>query len=424
MNNLTLEQAWEAIANNIKTRPVENRPLLRALGQTAVGPVNAPGAVPLWEASALDGFALQAGDVAGAGPEHPVYLKVKGRITAGQVGRLRVTPGTAVRIMTGAPVPPGADCVVGFEDSTENRENSREDGRVGIIRGLNKGDNIRRAGDQISAGARLLAGGQVIGPAEIVLLASTGMKEVAVIRRPEVAIIATGEELVTPGHKLSAAKIYCGNASALAAQVVLCGGIARVLSIARDNMPDLKRHILKGLQYDLIVTIGGSSMGDRDLVKEQMADMGRLIFNQLDINPGKSSALALLRSDREGREVPQFALSGNPSAAMLSFEMLVRPAILKMQGCDWNMKSPVVKAGEAFINNGPRTRLVWVNLIQKENDIYAVKVDLPGSGLLPTIAQARGIAILPAGSRVSTGEIISLYPLKWYSQTNMLKQYC
>jgi molybdopterin molybdotransferase len=416
MNQVSFTAARDLILKNIPVLEAERKGSLMALGQTAAEAVAAKINVPDWDASALDGFALKSADIQNADSSHPALLKVIGRITAGQTTSLRVISGMAVRIMTGAPIPPGADCVVGFEDSDAATPIHDRRRPIAILKAVSSGDNIRRAGEQISRGSIVLNQGHTIGPAEIGLLASLGLSEIKVIRRPVIAIIATGNELAKPGRPLAESQIYCGDSSALAAQVTRYGGLPKILSIARDNPAAVRQHLRRGLQSDLIVTTGGSSMGDRDLVKEIMAEMGRFIFTQVEMTPGKSTAFAMLRKEgaRGLEPVPHFALSGNPAAAMLSFEALVRPAILKMQGLNANLDFVTAQALQQFSNPGGKTRLVWASLQSKNGAFTAGPAGAGSRGVLLAIAAANGIAVIPPDTKqILAGETIKVIPLHW-----------
>jgi molybdopterin molybdotransferase len=248
-------------------------------------------------------------------------------------------------------------------------------------------------------------------------LAALGLTEIKVIKRPSAAIIANGEELLRPGQQLVEAKIFCGNSSALAAQVSRCGGLPHIISIARDSLTALRRQIQRGLQFDIIITIGGSALGDRDLVKEVMAEMGKVVFTQLEMTPGKSTAFGLLRKEGENGQVqiPHFALSGSPTAAMLSFEALVRPAILKMQSLNPYPELVTGQAAQSFSNPGGKMRLAWVSL-QAQKGLLIVR-PAEGRGVLQSIAAANGIAVIPPGiQKVQAGDCIQMMLLDWFNQ--------
>jgi molybdopterin molybdotransferase len=413
MKKLSIEEAQALILKNTPTLNSERKLLLQGQGQIASEIVMAKMNVPGYDISALDGFALKSRDIQNATQRNPTFLKMIGRTTAGQTADQNVIVGTAVRIMTGAPLPAGADSVVGFEDSVEP---SGRHGLIGITKAIAEGANIRLAGDQIRYGAQVINKGQFLGPGEIGLLASLGLTEIQVVRRPRVAIIATGDELVQPGMPIAGAKIYCGNSSALAAQVVSYGGLPKIMNIARDSKAAIKRQIRRGFQHDIILTTGGSAMGDHDFIKEVMTELGNVIFSQIEVNPGKSSALAILNKESEGGQdaVLHFALSGNITAAMLGFEMLVRPALLKMRGLESKLPQVTAKAETPFYNQGGKTRLIWTYLRQQDCFWVARPAGDEGRGVLQSIAAANGIVVIaPQIRQIAPGESVQVIPLDW-----------
>ncbi|MBM3926279.1 MAG: molybdopterin molybdotransferase MoeA [SAR202 cluster bacterium] len=352
---LSVEEAYERIISAFKPLEAEERPILDALGQVLTEDVYSPIDIPPAANSAMDGYAVRANDASGASVERPVTLRVIGLVAAGQVPSKAVEKGTAIRIMTGAPVPPGADAVVPFEETDEVERRSKGAGLDEIaIRGDgSKGRNVRPAGEDVRRGARILERGMALRPSEIGVLASLGMGKVKVIRKPCVAIIATGDELQTPGVPLGPGKIYDANSYSLASSVAKYGGVAKVLGIARDNLSDMNRKLEEGLESDLLLTSAGVSKGDYDIVKDVLAERGRINFWSVRMRPAKPLAWGSLRGPG-GREVPHLGLPGNPVSAMVAFEMFARPAILKMQGKK-RLAKPMIRAilqGQSTITMG------------------------------------------------------------------------
>jgi molybdopterin molybdotransferase len=412
---LTFDEAREAILREIAVLPPEEQPLLKALGQTMVEDIRAQINVPGWDSSARDGFAVRAEDVRGATPQNPVILRVIETVMAGSDARRPVVSGTAIRIMTGAPLPPGADCVVQFEDTDEALRDRNETGagrtEIGIQKEEKTGANILPAGGQIPKGSSVIARGRIVGPGEINLLASLGQTRVKVVRRPVAAIIATGQELVSPGRTLVKPQIYVGNSSAIAAQVVKCGGIPRILGIARDNKASIIAKIRRASSADLIITTGGVSRGDRDLVKDILATLGTVVFRQVGMTPGEYSTFALIEP-----HIPHFALSGNPPASLIAFEVLVRPALLKMLGRK-DLDPPLIEATleEPLRNERALRRFIWATLEVREGLCYARPTGSRTQGALNSIAMAEGLAILPeTQTRAERGDKIQVRPLNWH----------
>jgi molybdopterin molybdotransferase len=422
LNKLSVEEAVKTILGHINVLEAEEVPLLDSLGRAAADEIRVEINVPPWDTSAVDGYALKAADTHSANPQNPLILRVVETVRAGTLAKHGITSGTATRIMTGAPLPEGADSVVKFEDTDweyRSRANSENASReIGIERETERGENVRRAGENVPRGSQIIYKGQPVGPAEINLVASQGHTRINVIRRPVVAIVATGEELTMPENTLTRPRIFNGNSYSIAAQVVRCRGIPEILGIARDNKTSLRAKIRRGLSADMILTSGGVSKGDYDLVKNIMAELGEIVFWQVKMTPGGPFAFALLHQtgpDGVVREVPHLALTGNPTAGMVNFELLARPAILKMAGrTTWSPKT-VEAIMEDRVNNKPgNIRYVWVKLDKRSDGYYARATDALIKGSLPSVAIADGLAVIPEETaQVNPGEKLTVLLLDW-----------
>jgi len=297
---ISIEEALERILDTVSVLETEERPLLQCLGQALAVDMVSPLDVPPADNSAMDGFAVRSADTAGASSESPRVLQVIGEVAAGHVSRIGVNAGQALRIMTGAPTPGGVDAVVPFEDTdeeerrlTQAKTRLRE---IAVRRSVRSGDNIRRAGEDVSRGSLVLTAGTPLRPAEVGVLASLGQSRVRVIRRPRVAILATGDEVVDISRPLPPGKIYNSNTYSIAALVARYGGIPYILGVAPDRKAPLVRAIRRGLTSDLLVTSGGVSKGDYDMVKEVLATQGQIGFWTVRMKPGKPLAFGTLRS--------------------------------------------------------------------------------------------------------------------------------
>ena len=281
----------------------------------------------------MDGYALRSGDIAGATADSPRRLPVVGIVAAGQMPERAVESGTAMRIMTGAPVPDGADTVVPFEetDEVQRKREGRPLDEVAIFTEMPAGANVRPAGEDIRKGELVLKAGTVVRAAEVGVLASLGLDRVRVIRRPVVSVLATGDELETAGSALSGGRIYDSNSFSVAASVVACGGVPRLLGIARDNLDDLHAKLAATEGSDLVITSAGVSKGDYDIVKDVLEQRGAMNFWSVRMRPAKPLAFGHLRGNG-GKNVPLLGLPGNPVSAMVAFEMFARPAIQAMLG--------------------------------------------------------------------------------------------
>ena len=395
---LSVEEAMDSVLEYFHALEPELVPILDALGRALAEDVYSEIDIPPHANSAMDGYAVLAADTKGAGPKSPKRLKVIADLAAGYVTETTVTPGKAIRIMTGAPVPPGADAVVRFEDTEKGEE------WVDILAEVPGGKNIRLAGEDVRKGSMVLRRGGHIRPQEVGMLAALGRREVLVTRRPRVAILATGDEVVDIDAPLAPGKIRNSNSYSNAAQVVRCGGTPVLLGIARDQVEDLTQKIRAGLEeaVDLFLTSGGVSVGDFDVVKEVLAAEGDMSFWRVRMKPGKPFAFGQISG------VPLLGLPGNPVSAMVSFELFARAAIFKMLGLrDW--MRPTV---QATLMNGVKRkderRHYWRVRVRSEGGEYrAYLTGEQGSGILSSMVQANGLAIIPeewshapAGSRV------------------------
>jgi molybdopterin molybdotransferase len=339
---------------------------------------------------------------------------------AGSISRHEVKPGTTVRIMTGAPVPKGADAIVRFEDTDEAGPKGTS-AETGILREVPAGFDIRRSGESITKGSLVLEKGTVINPADVGVLASLGLSKVAVIRRPEVAILVTGEELVNAHQPLPPGKIYDSNSYSVAAMVKHYGGVPRRLGVALDNADSLYARLQQGLDADVLITTGGVSMGDYDVVKDVLAKEGEIIFWKVRMKPGKPVAFGRIgRPTNKGklRKTLHLGLPGNPVSVMITFELFARPVILKMMGKK-NPSKPTIEAviEEPIINEDGR-RIFARAIIKKHNGQYFARLTGPqGSGILTSMISANGLVIVPEDKpRVDKGEVVQVMMLDWIGE--------
>ena len=296
-------------------------PLLQALGRTLAEDIRAREDVPPFAKATMDGYAVRAADTLAPEGAAAVELEVVEDLPAGRVGRKAVGPGQAVRIMTGAPLPKGADAVVMVERTEKG------DGRVKILRAVRPGENTGRPGEDVKKGETVLGRGDLIGPAELGMLAALDRPSVRVARRPRLAVVATGDEIVEPGDKKGPGQIRNSNGYALLALALAAGAEARYLGIARDRRSSLESKIRRAGAFDILVLSGGVSVGDHDLVKSQLESLGvRPVFWKVRIKPGKPVFFGV-----RGKQIV-FGLPGNPTSAMVTFLLFVRPAIDKMLG--------------------------------------------------------------------------------------------
>lgn len=395
---VSFEEARNLILNNVAPLGTERVPLLRAAGRILAEEFRAPWDLPVWDNSAMDGYAVRAEDCSA-----PVTLAVTDYLPAGGSAEgVVVQPGTAVKIMTGAPIPQGCTAVVPFEETEEHGDSVHIPGRVEVR------DHIRFRGEDIRTGDAVIPPGTLLRPPEINLLASFGQVDVTVFRQPRVAILSTGDELVELGEPLAPGRIVNSNAHSLAAAVLEVGGEPVLLGIARDNRESHLEKLRAGLTADVLITSAGVSAGDRDLVREVLTELGaRQVFWKVDIKPGRPTAFSLYG------QVPVFSLPGNPVSTMITFEEFVRPALLQMQGHATVIK-PTVKARllEPAKKKAGRVQFLRVQVRSSAEGLLATSSGDQNTGILRTMVRANGIAILPAErDRLAAGEEVDVHLL-------------
>ncbi|MBM3142722.1 MAG: molybdopterin molybdotransferase MoeA [Chloroflexi bacterium] len=411
-----VEEALGKILDSIEVLEREEKPLLDCLGQVLAEDVYAPFDVPPQDNSAMDGYAVQAKSIVGASYEHPKILRVVGEIAAGCITELKVEPGTAVRIMTGAFVPKGADVVVPFEDTDEvdRKQRSVSEAEIGIRVGLPEASNIRRGGEDIAKGELAVKQGTLLCPAEIGVLASLGKAIVSVIRRPVVGILATGNEVLEINQPLLPGKIYNSNSYSLAAQVLRYGGIPKLLGIAPDDVEQLSIAVRHGLDCDMLVTSGGVSLGDYDVVKQVLAAEGNVSFWTVRMKPGKPLAFGMFKRD-DGKKIPHLGLPGNPVSSMITFEVFARPAILRMMGRS-NLAGPNITAmmEDPVKNNDGRRIFARVVVSRRDGKYFARLTGPQGSGILTSMTKANGLAVIPESTKeVKPGGMVEVMMFDW-----------
>ena len=413
---LDVEEALKRIMTFFVPLPAVDVPLLDALGQVLAVPLVAPINIPPLDNSAMDGYALRAADISQAGGKSPVDLRVIGHIPAGTVSDQTVEPGTALRIMTGAPIPGGADTVVAFEDTdeVERRDAGGSMEEVGVRLAAETGENIRPAGEDVQQGSVVLESGTVLRASELGVAASLGMDTVPVIRRPVVAVLATGDELLEPGEAHQPGKIYNSNNYSVAASVSAFGGVPRVIGVARDTEASVEEALALALDADMVITTAGVSKGDYDFVKDVLAKRGEIALWSVRMRPAKPLAFGALDAP-DGRRVPHLGLPGNPVSALVAFEQFARPAIRKMMGKELTPRPTVQAILDDPLNNYDGRRVYARVVVYLENGGYRARLTgNQSSGVLTSMARANGLAICPDDrSRLEAGETATVQMLDW-----------
>ena len=413
---LSVEEALERILSFFEVLEAEDKPILEAQGQVLAEDIVGPADIPPWDNSAMDGYAVQASSVHGASELAPKVLRVIGAVAAGDLPKQAVTSTTAVRIMTGAPIPSGADAVVPFEDTDEEERSASGSAlsEIGVRRAASPSANIRPAGRDVQKGQRVMEKGTVLRPAEIGVLASLGYSKVKVVRRPVTAILATGDELLAPGEEYSPGKIYDSNSYGVDAAASSAGAIPRMLGIAGDDLESIGSRLREGLESDMLITSAGVSKGDYDLVKDVLSRYGKIEFWSVRMRPAKPLAFGVFDGP-DGRAVPHLGLPGNPVSALVAFEQFGRPAIYKMMG-KGNARRPVIEAVlEQPIYNADGRRVYARAIVTKrEGAYYARLTGDQDSNLLTSMARANGLAICPEDvPKMDAGEKVKVQMLDW-----------
>ncbi len=415
---ISVEEARARILEHFAALEVAETPLLEAAGQVLAVDVRGGFDIPPLPNTSMDGYAVRAADTAGATPGSPLRLRVTGYLPAGSVYDGSVGAGEAVRIMTGAPIPDGADAIVPFEETDEEEQTARwEDGPRPDVRidvEAKHGANIRPAGEDVRAGELVLPAGTILGPAQIGVLASLGLGSAQAIRRPRVAILSTGDELLRPGEPLRPGAIYDANGFSLASMAREMGAEPRVLDIAGDTVEALTARVHEGLaDADLLVTSAGVSRGDFDVVKEVLAREGSVGFWTVRMRPGKPLAFGTFQTGGEAgdgearRVVPHLGLPGNPVSAMMTFELFGRPAVFTMLGKPQAWERERVRAvSEEHIARPDDRRFYARAIVERRDGRYHARLTGPqGSGVLTSMALANGIVVVPEdGGPIEPGD--------------------
>jgi molybdopterin molybdotransferase len=403
---LTVVEAVAEISQGIQPRAIERVPLLDALGRVLAANAVAPYTLPQWDNSAMDGYAVRAADIEAATAEHPVALPVLGTVAAGAFANRSVGAGEAMRIMTGAPIPEGADTVVRVEDTDGGIE------RVAIRNARDAKKNIRPRGEDFREGTVVVAAGTPLGAAQLGVLASLGYRDVDTHRRPVVAIAGSGDELVDLDRfdeVIAGRKIVGSNRYTLDALVRQAGGIPKHLGNALDAPESLRAVLEQSRGYDLLVTSAGASVGEFDYTRQVLESLGaELKFWRVRMRPGAPLGFGTLDG------MPWIGLPGNPVSAMVTFELFARPVIRRMVGHNRLYRRPLSAVLEEPVTIGARL-MHFLRAITRVRDdgLLAVRLTGPqGSGILTSMSQANALLVVPEDrSRVEAGERLNVLPL-------------
>lgn len=402
---ISVEEALERILGEIHALLPTQVPLAQSAGLVLAEDIVAHEDMPPFANSAMDGFALRSQDSQPREGQAP-RLRVTGGVAAGYVADHAVEEGTAMRIMTGAPVPPGADTVIQIELT---KYDGPQSDWVEVLQAVAPGNNIRPAGEDMRSGQTILRQGAEIGPWEIGILATLGVAMVPVIRRPQVAILGTGDEVIEIDQPLQPGKIRNSNSYLLEAAVARAGATSVRLGVARDTVESLREKFFQALGSDLIITSGGVSVGDFDLVKNIMAEQGTINFWRINMRPGKPVAFGHIG------QTPLLGLPGNPVSAAVTFELFGRPVLRKMLG-HTRLQRPQV---EVIVEDGVREKAMRRHYVRahvewRDGHFIARTTGNQGSNIMTSLRDANALLIVPeGGAEIQPGGTASALMLDW-----------
>lgn len=399
---LELEQALQNILQAMNPLPAEVVPIASGAGRVLSASVTAPLSLPPFDNSAMDGFAVRARDTASATPNNPIPLQLQGAVAAGDAAGRGLAAGACLRVFTGAPLPPGADAVVMQEDTFID---SAKPGVVSIKESAKPWENVRFCGEDIKEGEEVFQAGERITPERLGLLSALGCGVLSVRRRPVVGLLATGSELLEPGQPLAPGKIYESNRTTLAALLPTLGAVPKVYPIVPDELQATRNALRQALtECDAIVSTGGVSVGEKDFVKSAFEEIGgRLEFWRVAIKPGKPFVFG------KWQDKFFFGLPGNPVSAFVTFVLLVRPALLKLQGAsELGLKQTTGTLTEPLANHGNRRHFLRVH---RDNQGKVSGAGVQASHILRSLAGANGLVDVPAETVFPAGLAVNV--LTW-----------
>jgi molybdopterin molybdotransferase len=390
-----VDEAISRILTDISRLPSEQVDLIVALGRTLAEDIRAPISLPPFANSSMDGYAVRVADIASASQSAPARLRVVADIPAGTAPERSISAGDAARIMTGAPMPEGADAVVPVEQTDQTWRGSSADplsDSVAVFTPVAAGAYVRQVGDDMKSGEIVLRAGTVVRAQELGLLSGIGCARVDVIRQPRVAILSTGDELVDVDEPLTPGKIRDMNSYTLYGLVSAYGGLPIRIPTARDTLEDVRRRFLEALeqQPDLMISSAGVSVGAFDVVRVVLNELGKIDFWRVNLRPGKPLAYGSVRG------VPFFGLPGNPVSAMVTYDVFVRPVLLKMTGRPDALPTVQALMGETLRSDGRRS-YVRVTLRRENGQYVARTTGTQSSSALLSMTQADGLLIIPEG---------------------------
>jgi molybdopterin molybdotransferase len=397
-----VDRALEILLGRIRPLVPEKVPLEGAGGRVLSGDITAGMDSPPFNRSAMDGYAVRGRDTFGASPTNPIYFRILGEVRMGTLPDMRVGEFEAVRIMTGGPMPEGADAVVIFEHTNEIQ------GGIEVLKAVTPGKNVGLKGEDVRKGDRLFKKGRQLRPQDVGVLASMGIREVEVYRRPRVAVISTGDELLEPGEEPVPGRIYNSNTYSIVSMVRLYGGVPDAAPLVRDDYGAMRSAIQSALEgdADMVILTGATSVGKRDVIPKIVGDLGEVLVHGVAMRPGEPTGFGIASGK------PVFMLPGYPVAAMVGFMTFAGPAIQTMQGLE--PENPLCKRkavlGRKIPSELGRRDFTRVRVVERDGTHYAEPIRTRGSGILMSMVKADGFVVVPENTEgVEEGEEMEVY---------------
>jgi len=393
----SVEDAKNIIFESTKKLKSENVDLIDSLDRIAYEDITTNINLPRWDNSSMDGYALIISDDSNENSSQK--LEVIGELYPGDDFIPKIKENTAIKIMTGAPIPLGANCVIPKEDITLIKSNNKSPAYILFEKKINIGDNIRKKGSDFNSGESILSKGKRIRSFDVGKLAANGINKIKVYKKPIVSIISTGNELISPGGKLKPFNIYDSNASAIASLVKSTGGIPKIIGIAKDEIRSIEAILRESIDSDVIVCTAGVSVGDKDYIKEVIKEHGKINFWSVNIQPGKPFLYGSIQG--RGKNIPFFGLPGNPVSTIVLMIKFVLPSLINMQGLN-NYKPNITSAilNDQIENHSRRNMFARVRVERIENQLIATPYQNNSSHILSSFDNANGLANVPENCKI------------------------
>ena len=394
---ISVDDAKNIILKSTNKLKSENVDLIDSLNRISYEDISTTINLPRWDNSSMDGYALIISDDLNENP--PGKLEVVGEVYPGDDLIPRIKENTAIKIMTGAPIPNGANCVIPIEDITLIKSNNKTSNHISINRQINIGDNIRKKGSDFSIGEKIISKGEKVRPFDVAKLAANGINKIKVYKKPVISIISTGNELIPPGDKLKPYNIYDSNALSIASLVKSAGGIPKIIGIAKDEIRSIEATLRESIDSDVIVCTAGVSVGDKDYIKKIVKEHGKINFWSVNIQPGKPFLYGNIQG--RGKNIPFYGLPGNPVSTIVLMIKFVLPSLFNMQGLI-NYQPSITSAilNDQIENHSRRNMFARVKVERIDGELIATPYQNNSSHILSSFDNSNGLANVPENCKI------------------------